>query len=161
VQAIREEITAIDADQPTMHVRTMTEVVESQVATFSAMRGLLIIFGALALMLATIGIYGVMSYTVAQRVREIGIRVALGAQAGQVRWLMSKQGLQLTLAGLALGLAGSVVVTRALQALLVGVGGCRACHDGLGIGHLGRGCDLGHLRSRRPRHTRRPGDGLA
>ena len=122
VQAIREEITAIDADQPVMQVRTMTDVVESQVATFSAMRGLLVIFGALALVLAAIGIYGVMSYAVAQRVREIGVRVALGAQAGQVRWLMSKHGLQLTLAGLALGLAGSVVVTRALQSLLFGVG---------------------------------------
>jgi putative ABC transport system permease protein len=122
VQAIREEITAMDADQPVMQVRTMTDVVQSQVATFSAMRGLLVIFGALALVLAAIGIYGVMSYSVAQRVREIGIRVALGAQAGQVRWLMSKQGLRLTLAGLALGLVGSLVVTRALQSLLFGVG---------------------------------------
>ena len=99
----------------------MTDVVESQVATFSAMRGLLVIFGALALVLAAIGIYGVMSYSVAQRVREIGIRVALGAQAGQVRWLMSKQGLRLALAGLALGLVGSLAVTQALQGLLFGV----------------------------------------
>ena len=59
VQAIREEITSIDTDQPVMQVRTMTDVVDSQVATFSAMRGLLVIFGALALVLATIGIYGV------------------------------------------------------------------------------------------------------
>ena len=122
VQLIREEITAIDADQPMTQVRTMTEVVDSQVATFSAMRGLLVIFGALALLLAAIGIYGVMSYSVAQRVREIGIRVALGAQAGEVRWLMSKQGLRLALAGLALGLVGSLAVTRGLQSLLFGVG---------------------------------------
>ena len=122
VQAIRDEITEIDADQPVLLVRTMTEVVESQVATFSAMRGLLVIFGALALVLAAIGIYGVMSYSVAQRVREIGIRVALGAQAGQVRWLMSKQGLRLALVGLALGLVGSLALTRALQNLLFGVG---------------------------------------
>ena len=105
-----------------MQVRTMTDVVEAQVATFSAMRGLLVIFGALALGLAAIGIYGVMSYSMTQRVREIGIRVALGAQAGEVRWLMSKQGLQLALAGLALGLVGSVGVTRVLQTLLFGVG---------------------------------------
>ena len=122
VQAIRGKITTIDADQPVMQIRTMTDVVESQVATFSAMRGLLVIFGALALVLAAIGIYGVMSYSVAQRVREIGIRVALGAQAGQVRWLMSKQGLRLAMAGLALGLVGSLAVTRALQSLLFGVG---------------------------------------
>ncbi len=100
----------------------MTDVVEAQVATFSAMRGLLVIFGALALGLAAIGIYGVMSYSMTQRVREIGIRVALGAQAGEVRWLMSKQGLRLALAGLALGLVGSVAVTRVLQTLLFGVG---------------------------------------
>ncbi len=122
VQAIRDEITSIDADQPVMQVRTMTDVVEAQVATFAAMRGLLVIFGALALGLAAIGIYGVMSYSMTQRVREIGIRVALGAQAGEVRWLMSKQGLRLALAGLALGLVGSVAVTRVLQTLLFGVG---------------------------------------
>jgi len=120
-QAVRDEIMSMDADQPVLLVRTMTDVVESQVATFSAMRGLLVIFGALALVLAAIGIYGVMSYSVAQRVREIGIRVALGAQAGQVRWLMSKQGLRLALAGLALGLVGSLAVTQALQGLLFGV----------------------------------------
>ena len=122
VQAVRDEITAMDADQPVLLVRTMTDVVESQVGTFSAMRGLLVIFGALALVLAAIGIYGVMSYSMAQRVREIGIRVALGAQAGQMRWLMSKQGLRLALVGLGLGLAGSVVLTRMLQSLLFGVG---------------------------------------
>ena len=122
VQAVRDEITAIDANQPVMMVRTMSDVVESQVASFSAMRGLLVIFGALALVLAAIGIYGVMSYSVAQRAREIGIRVALGARAGQIRWLVSKQGLRLALAGLAIGLVGSVVITRALQSLLFGVG---------------------------------------
>ena len=101
--------------------RKMTEVVDSQVATFSAMRSLLVIFGALALVLAAVGIYGVISYSVAERVREIGIRIALGAQPGQVRWLMSKQGLRLALAGLALGLVGAVAVTRTLQTLLFGV----------------------------------------
>ena len=112
----------MDSDQPVMRVRTMTDVVDSQVASFAAMRGLLVIFGALALLLAAIGIYGVMSYSVAQRVREIGIRVALGAQAGHVRSLMSKQGLRLALSGLGLGLIGSLLLTRALQSLLFGVG---------------------------------------
>jgi putative ABC transport system permease protein len=121
LQAIREEVTSMDADQPVTQVRTMTDLVDSQVATFSAMRGLLVIFGALALVLAAIGIYGVMSYAVAQRVREIGIRVALGARAGQVRWLMSKQGLRLALVGLVLGSLGSLAVTRGLQSLLFGV----------------------------------------
>jgi len=121
VQAIREEVAQMDPDQPVMQVRTMTEVVNAQVATFAAMRGLLVIFGALALVLSAIGNYGVMSYSVAERVREIGIRIALGAQAGQVRWLMSKQGLRLALAGLTLGLVSAVAVTRGLQSLLFGV----------------------------------------
>lgn len=120
-QAVRREILAIDPDQPVRRVRTMTDVVNSQVATFSAMRAVLVIFGALALLLAAIGIYGVMSYSVAQREREIGIRMALGAEAGQVRWLMSKEGLQLALLGLAGGFVGALVVTRALQSLLFGV----------------------------------------
>jgi len=120
-QAVRREILAIDPDQPVRRVRTMTDVVNSQVATFSAMRAVLVIFGALALLLAAIGIYGVMSYSVAQREREIGIRMALGAEAGQVRWLMSKEGLQLALLGLAGGFVGALVVTRALQGLLFGV----------------------------------------
>ncbi len=100
----------------------MSDIMNSQVATFNAMRAVLVIFGALALLLAAIGIYGVMSYSVAQREREIGIRMALGAEAGQVRWLMSKHGLQLALMGLAGGLVGALVVTRALRSLLFGVG---------------------------------------
>ncbi len=121
-QAVRQEILAIDPDQPVRRVRTMSDIMNSQVATFTAMRAVLVIFGALALLLAAIGIYGVMSYSVAQRGREIGIRMALGAEAGQVRWLMSKQGLQLALLGLAGGLVGALVVTRALRSLLFGVG---------------------------------------
>ena len=122
VQAVRAEILAMDADQPVQFVRTMSEVIDSQLATFKAMRGLLVIFGALALVLAAVGIYGVMSYSVAQRMREVGIRMALGAEAGQVRWLMSQQGLKLTLLGLGLGAIGALAVTRALQAFLYGIG---------------------------------------
>ena len=120
-QAVRREILAIDPDQPVRGVRTMSDIMDSQVATFSAMRAVLIIFGALALLLAAVGIYGVMSYSVVQREREIGIRIALGAEAGQVRWLISQQGLRLALMGLAAGLVGSLVVTRALQSVLFGV----------------------------------------
>ena len=120
-QVVRREILAIDPDQPVRRVRTMSDIMNSRVATFGAMRGVLVIFGALALLLAAIGIYGVMSYAVAQREREIGIRMALGAEAREVRWLMSKHGLQLALLGLAGGLVGALVVNRALQSLLFGV----------------------------------------
>ncbi len=121
-QAIRAEITSMDADQPVQFVRTISEVIDSQLATFSAMRGLLVIFGALALVLAAIGIYGVMSYSVAQRVREVGIRMALGAEARQVQWLISRHGLRLAVFGLGLGAIGALAVTRSLQSLLFGVG---------------------------------------
>ncbi len=123
VQSIRGEITSMDTDQPVQFVRTMSAVIDSQLATFAAMRGLLVIFGAIALVLAAIGIYGVMSYSVAQRRREVGIRMALGAEARQVRWLMSRQGLRRALFGLGLGTVGTLAVTRALQSLLYGIGG--------------------------------------
>lgn len=122
VQAIRREVTAIDADQPVMLVQTMSDVVESQLATFSAMRGMLVIFGGLALLLAAIGIYGVMSYAVAQRVREFGIRMALGAGAGEVQRMVSGQGLRLTAVGLGIGMVGAIAVNQALKSLLFGVG---------------------------------------
>ena len=119
---LREEVLAIDADVPVTNM-AMLEDRLSLPLLLPRMGALLFgVIGVIGLILAATGILGVMSYAVAQRVREIGVRVALGAQAGQVRWLMSKHGLQLTLAGLALGLAGSVVVTRALQSLLFGVG---------------------------------------
>jgi len=113
----------MDADQPIQFVRTMSEVIDSQLATFKAMRGLLVLFGALALVLAAIGIYGVMSYSVAKRMREVGIRMALGAEARKVQWLMSRHGLKLDFFGLGFGTVGALAVTRALQSLLYGIGG--------------------------------------
>jgi ABC-type antimicrobial peptide transport system permease subunit len=82
---------------------------------------LLLLFAALALVLAVIGIYGVISYLVAQRTREIGVRMALGAQRGHVIGMIVRQGLTLTLIGVALGVAASLAAVRALNRLLFGV----------------------------------------
>ena len=82
---------------------------------------LLSIFAVLAVLLATIGIYGVMSYTVGQRVREIGIRVALGARAGNVLSLVLRQGLSLAVMGIGIGLLGGIWLTEAMKRLLYGV----------------------------------------
>jgi ABC-type antimicrobial peptide transport system permease subunit len=85
------------------------------------MRGLLVIFSALALVLAAVGIYGVMAFSVAERAREIGIRMALGAERATVQGMVCGQGFKLTVIGLALGLAGALLVTRILQSSLYGV----------------------------------------
>jgi ABC-type antimicrobial peptide transport system permease subunit len=79
-------------------------------------------FGVLGLVLATMGLYGVMTYAVSQRTREIGIRVALGAQVRDVLRLVVSQGMRMALAGIVLGLAGAVALTRVLASLLLGVG---------------------------------------
>ena len=119
--AIRNAVWSIDKDQPVSNIRSMEEIVSTSVARqrFSTM--LLGVFAALALVLAAVGIYGVMSYSVAQRTREIGIRMALGAQRSDVLKMTVKQGLQLVGIGVALGLAAAFVLTRVMASLLFGV----------------------------------------
>ena len=118
---VRNAIWAIDKDQPVSNIRSMEEIVSTAVARqrFSTM--LLGIFAAVALVLAAVGIYGVMSYSVAQRTREIGIRMALGAQRSDVLKMTVKQGLRLVGAGVLIGLAAAFVLTRVMSSLLFGV----------------------------------------
>src|SRR5262249_47127023 len=112
--AIRHEVQEVDSTQPIANVKTMDEVlVESRGQPRFTMM-LLVIFAGIAFVLAIIGIYGVMSYTVKQRTQEIGIRLALGCQTADVLKLVMSQGVWLIVIGLGLGLVGSFVVTRAL-----------------------------------------------
>src|SRR6266853_989151 len=83
---------------------------------------LIVAFAGLALALGLVGIYGVLSFLVSKRTREIGIRIALGAQRGDVLWLILKEGAKFSLAGISLGLAGAFVVTRGLASELYGIG---------------------------------------
>jgi putative ABC transport system permease protein len=119
--AIRQQVAAMDKDQPVFDVRTMREVRAISLALYSFSSVMLSVFGGVALLLAAIGIYGVMFYAVTQRTQEIGIRMALGARAMDVVKLIVKNGMSLALIGVAVGLAGAYASTRLLASLLVDV----------------------------------------
>jgi putative ABC transport system permease protein len=118
---IRTEVANLDRNVPIGKVRTMEAVVAESVAQPRFRTLLLTLFGIVASLLATVGIYGVMSYAVTQRTHEIGIRMALGAQIGQVRRLIVGHGFILALIGVAGGVLGAFVLTRLLATLLFGV----------------------------------------
>jgi putative ABC transport system permease protein len=117
-QAIREQVLAVDKNQPVYDVKTMDERVAVTLETRRFAVVLLGIFGALALLLAAIGLYGVLAFAVSQRTREIGIHMALGAQARDVLGMVLKQGMSLVLFGVVLGVAGAYALTRVMQSLL-------------------------------------------
>ncbi|HEV2915206.1 MAG TPA: ABC transporter permease [Pyrinomonadaceae bacterium] len=119
--AAAREIQAIDKDQPIADVRTMGSWLSESVSRTRFGTLLLATFAALALLLSAIGIYGVMSYSVTQRTQEIGIRMALGAQRGDVMRMILGQGMGLTLVGVALGLGASFALTRVMASLLFGI----------------------------------------
>lgn len=117
----RHAIQAIDKDQPVADVRTMEDWVSESVSRTRFGTLLLGAFALLALTLAAVGIYGVMSHSVAQRQNEIGVRMALGARPGDVLWLVIRQGLARVLVGVGLGLLGALALTRVLSSLLYNV----------------------------------------
>jgi putative ABC transport system permease protein len=121
VSAIRGIVASIDKEQPIFRIATMQEVVNASVSTRRITLILLGLFSALALVLAGIGIYGVISYSAAQRSREIGIRMALGAQRGDVMRLVLAQGGKISAAGIVIGSAASLGLTRLMAKLLYSV----------------------------------------
>jgi ABC-type antimicrobial peptide transport system permease subunit len=119
MQAVRREAEAVG--DLLVSVRRVDDSLAFQLAPFRAIAQLALALGLLALALAAVGLYGVMSFVVSQRTREIGIRIALGAQGSDVVRLLLRQGLRLVALGLALGLAGGVLLARLLAAALVDV----------------------------------------
>ena len=118
---VRKAVWEIDKDQPVSNIQTMNEILADSIARQRFSMLLLAIFAAVALVLAGVGIYGVMSYSVAQRTREIGIRMALGAQTGAVLKLAVGYGMKLVIAGIAIGLVAALALTRVMSTLLFGV----------------------------------------
>jgi len=121
ISGVTKDVAGMDPDLPLFGVRTMEEYLSASVATPRFNTTLLSIFAAVALVLTVVGLYGVMSYSVAQRTNEIGIRIALGAQGRDVLMMIVKQGSKLILIGLAIGLLGAIAVTRLMESLLFGV----------------------------------------
>jgi predicted permease len=119
--AIKNQIRELDREMPLYSVRTMQQRVDESLARRKFFEVLLSLFAVLALALAAVGIYGVMSYLVSQGSREIGIRIAMGATQGSILTLVVRQGMTLALIGLAVGLAGALTATRLMRSLLFGV----------------------------------------
>jgi putative ABC transport system permease protein len=119
--AIRAQFAAVDSSQPVFDISTMQQRIDDSIETPRFNMTLLTIFASLALILATVGIYGVISYFVSQRTHEIGIRMALGAAPSDVLRLVLGQGLVMILMGLALGLVGFLLLTRYLANLLYSI----------------------------------------
>jgi predicted permease len=122
VAAVKREVQALDPDQPIGQISTMEQSIASSLATRRLMMVLLGAFAVLALVLASVGLYGVMALTVTQRTRELGIRMALGAERTSIFRLVLGQGMSLMAVGILLGLVGAIAIGRALMSLLYNVG---------------------------------------
>ena len=118
---MRREVQAVDPSIPVFGVRALDSIVADSLASRRFTMQVLGVFAATALLLAALGIYGVMAYFVSQRVREIGIRMALGAERAEVLKMVVVQGMKLAAAGVGLGIVASLILTRLFSSLLFGV----------------------------------------
>src|SRR6185503_14846519 len=121
VGVVRQQIFELDKGQAVANVRTMDQIVSESVAPRRLSMSLLAAFAVVALLLASMGLYGTLSYSVAQRTQEIGIRSAMGAQPRDIFKLVVGHGMKLTLAGIGVGLVGSIALTKVLASFLFGV----------------------------------------
>ena len=121
ISAVRDALRALDSSLPVSDIKTMSEQIGTALAAMHLASTLIGVFGLVALLLAAIGLYGVMAYSVAQRTHEIGVRMALGAQVSDVFGLVIKHGMRLTILGVALGLGAAYVLTRLVATFLYGV----------------------------------------
>ncbi|MBO0724408.1 MAG: ABC transporter permease [Blastocatellia bacterium] len=119
--AARDEVMKLDPAQPVSNIKTVERMIYERSSPKRIMTAMMSVFAMIALLLAAVGLYAVMSYAVSQRTREIGVRLALGARGGDILRLIAGQGLKLTLAGLALGTAGAFALTRVMAPLLYDV----------------------------------------
>ena len=149
---IQREVMAIDPEQPAYAVRTLDEVLATSMARRRLSMLLLAAFSAVALLLAGVGICGVVAHSVSQRNHEIGIRRALGADTWQVLQLVLGHSLKMVLAGVVMGLAGTVVVTRLLSGLLFGIKVQRCDNDCVGWYDAPCSCSRCKLPASTPRY---------
>jgi ABC-type antimicrobial peptide transport system permease subunit len=119
VPLIRQAVLELDADIPVFNVRTMDEVLAQRRWQYRVFGGMFAVFAAIALLLAAVGLYAVMAYSVTQRTQEIGVRMVLGAPPGDVVWLFLRRAFVLVAIGLTLGMSGAFGVGRLLQSILV------------------------------------------
>jgi ABC-type antimicrobial peptide transport system permease subunit len=123
VAAIRRQVQSLDPNLPVFNVKTFADQIEESVSRERLVAWLSTFFGLFALLLAALGLYGVMAYTVARRTREIGVRIALGARAGDVVWMVMRETLLMALVGVVIGLPLALAASRLTDGLLFGLSG--------------------------------------
>src|SRR4029434_6556242 len=120
ISAVRQAIWSVDKNQPLARIRTMEDIIDRQLSTPTQSTALLAAFAVLALLLASVGLYGVLSYAVMLRTNEIGVRMALGATSGEILLSFGRRALGLVLCGLAAGIVLAAIASRLLTTLLYG-----------------------------------------